>query len=82
MNDDIAERLQRGAERFVAAREPHRATIRDLYGEGWDAVADPADVGRTFRKMVAAGQVPGLRLVKQNKWLNQRSHVEYVRSRG
>lgn len=40
---------------------------------------DPAQIGRDFRTLVNAGNIPGLRSLPRNEWLNQRNHVEYVR---
>jgi hypothetical protein len=78
MDELTLQRLRLGADRFIAAGGTERAKIQDLYGNGWDAVEDPGAVGREFRKMVVAGEIPGLRALDRKEWLNQRNHVEYV----
>lgn len=80
MDEQTMQRLRLGADSFIAIGGVERTKIYDLYGNGWDAVEDPGAVGREFRKMVEAGEIPGLRALDRREWLNQKNHVEYVRT--
>ena len=80
MDDNIRMKLREAAEAFVTADQPERATLAELYGEGWgDEVDNPRGVGREFRQMVNGGEIVGLRALHRNEWENQNNHVEYVR---
>jgi uncharacterized protein (DUF2267 family) len=77
----IEDRLRGNAAQFIAAEGPERIIIRELYGDGWDQLEDPAQIGREFRALVESGQIEGLRSLPRREWNNQRNHVEYVRNR-
>jgi hypothetical protein len=77
----IEDRLRANASQFIAAKGPERITVQALYGDGWDQLEDPAQIGREFRALVESGQIEGLRSLPRREWNNQRNHVEYVRNR-
>jgi hypothetical protein len=79
LQQEVEERLKENARRFIEAEEPERITVQLLYGEGWDHLHDVAQIGREFRVLVNAGDIPGLRSLPRNEWRNQRNHVEYAR---
>ena len=79
LQQEVEERLKENARRFIEAEEPERITVQLLYGEGWDHLHDVAQIGRKFRVLVNAGDIPGLRSLPRNEWRNQRNHVEYAR---